>query len=113
MRLLINLIINGLAVMLCAYLIPGIEVNSFFSAILVAIVLSILNTFIKPILVLLTIPITIITLGIFLLFINVAIIKLAGILIPGFEVNGFWPALFFSFLLSFIGWLFMDKSNKN
>jgi putative membrane protein len=113
MRLVIRLLINALAVMLGAYLIPGIEVSSFFSAIIVAIVLAILNTFIKPILVILTIPITILTLGIFLLFINVAMIKLAGILILGFEVNGFWPALFFSFFLSVVGWLFIDRSDRN
>jgi len=112
MRLLISLIVNGLIVMFCAYIIPGIEVSNFFSAVLVAAVLAVINTFIKPLLVILTIPITIFTMGIFLLFINVGIIKLAGILIPGFEVNGFWYPLLFSFLLSFLNWLFSDKSDR-
>jgi len=105
MKLIITLIINALAVMLGAYLIPGIEVNSFFSALLVAAVLGLLNTFVKPILVFLTIPISIVTLGIFLLVINVAIIYLAGIIISGFVVNGFWPALFFSLFLSIFSWI--------
>jgi putative membrane protein len=105
MKLIIILIINALAVMLGAYLIPGIEVNSFFSAVLVAAVLGLLNTFIKPILVFLTIPISIITLGFFLLVINVAIIKLAGIIVSGFVVIGFWPALFFSLFLSILSWI--------
>ena len=103
MKLIIRLIINALAVMFGAYLLPGIAVDSFFSAVLVAAVLGFLNTFIKPILVFLTIPITIVTLGIFYLIINVGIIKLAGILIPGFVVIGFWPALIFSFFLSIVG----------
>ena len=105
MKFIITLIINALAVMLGAYLIPGIQVSSFFSAFLVAAVLAFLNTFIKPVLVFLTIPITVLTLGFFYLVINVAIIKLAGILIPGFVVIGFWPALLFSFFLSIVGWL--------
>jgi len=103
MQLIIKLIINALAVMLGAYIIPGIAVDSFFSALLVAAVVGLLNTFVKPILVFLTIPITILTLGIFLLVINVAIIKVAGILISGFVVHGFWPALFFSLFLSIVG----------
>ena len=103
MKLLVRLIVSALAVMLGAYLIPGVAVDSFFTALIVAVVLGLLNTFIKPILVFLTIPITIVTLGIFYLVINVAIIKLAGILIPGFVVVGFWPALLFSLFLSILG----------
>lgn len=105
MRVLINLVISALAVVLGAFLLPGIKVDGFFTAIIVAIVLAIINVFIKPILKILTIPITIITLGLFLLVINAAMVKLAGILIPGFVVEGFWSALFMSFILSLINGL--------
>lgn len=112
MRLFIKLIIGAFAVILGAYLIPGIEVSGFLNALIVAVILALINAIIRPILVFFTIPITIITFGLFLLVINAAMVKLAGILIPGFVVNGFWAALLLSFLLSFINWLLTDKSNK-
>ncbi|MDF1546867.1 MAG: phage holin family protein [Bacteroidales bacterium] len=112
MRLLIKLIIGAFAVILGAYLIPGIEVSGFLNALIVAVILALINAIIRPILVFFTIPITIITFGLFLLVINAAMVKLAGILIPGFVVNGFWAALLLSFLLSFINWLLTDKSNR-
>ncbi|MFN8257471.1 MAG: phage holin family protein [Bacteroidales bacterium] len=113
MKLIIRLIVTAAVVLLGAYLIPGISVDSFFTAIIVAIVLGLLNTFIKPILVFFTIPITILTFGLFYLVINVAIILLAGNLISGFVVEGFWPALFFSLFLSIIGWILIKLVEKN
>jgi putative membrane protein len=100
MKILINLIISALVVILGAYLIPGIEVSGFFTALIVAIVMAVINTIIRPILVVLTIPITFFTLGLFLLVINAAMVKLAGILIPGFIVDGFWAALILGLILS-------------
>jgi putative membrane protein len=100
MNIVIQLILGGAAVIISAYLIPGVHVSSFFTAIVIAGLLALLNMIIKPILIILTIPITIVTLGLFLLAINAIIILIAAALIPGFFVDGFWWALLFSFILS-------------
>ncbi len=86
--------------MLLAHFLPGVEVTGFVAALIVAIVLGLLNFIVKPMLVVLTIPITIMTLGLFLFVINACIIMLADNFIDGFGVNGFWIALLFSILLS-------------
>ena len=99
---------SGLAVLLTSYLLPGVDVEHFGFALLVAAVLSIANALIKPILVILTIPITIITLGLFLLAINALIILLVDYLVPGFEVRGFWWAMAFSLILSIFNSMFQD-----
>ena len=95
-------IATAVAVLIAAYLLSGVTVSDTLTAIMVAFVLGILNNFIKPILVILTIPITIFTLGIFLLFINVFIIQLATKIVSGFAVDGWWTALFFSFIVSLV-----------
>jgi putative membrane protein len=103
MNFLVNLIISAIAVAISAFLIPGIEVQGFFYAVVVAAVLSVLNRFVKPILVLLTFPITILTIGLFYLVINVIMVYLASwIVSPGFHVSGFFSALFFSIVLSVV-----------
>ena len=102
MNVLIKIIISSLAVFLTAWLLPGAEVTDYVSALWVAIVLALLNGFLKPILVILTIPITIFTLGLFLLVINAGIIMIGSHLVDGFYVDGFWWALLFSFVLSVI-----------
>lgn len=108
MRLLINIVVVGLVVLLLSYFLPGVAVSSFLTALLVAAVLALLNALLRPLLVILTIPITILTLGLFLLVINAIIILIADALIPGFEVAGFLWALIFSLLLSLVAWL-LDK----
>ena len=105
MNFLIKILISALAVILCSYLLPGVHIESFLSAIMVAIVLAVLNSILKPILVILTIPITVMTFGLFLLVINAIIIMIAGSFISGFIVDGFWWALIFSIILSFISYL--------
>ena len=100
MNLLIRLIVTAGIVMLLAHFLPGVEVTGFVAALIVAIVLGLLNFIVKPMLVVLTIPITIMTLGLFLFVINACIIMLADNFIDGFGVNGFWTALLFSILLS-------------
>ena len=102
MDFIIRILINGVAVFLTAYLLPGVTVKNFLHAILVAVVLSVINAVIKPILVILTIPITILTLGLFILVINALIIMLVDYLLSGFKVKNFWWALAFSIVLSII-----------
>jgi len=100
MNLIIRLLINALIILGLAWALPGIGVESYWTALIVAIILGLLNIFIKPVLVILTIPVTILTLGLFLFVINALIIMLAGYLIDGFSVNGFWWALLFSILMT-------------
>src|SRR5690348_6000619 len=103
MRFLIKIIITALAALLTAYLLRrGVHIANFTSALLLAVVLAVLNAIVKPILIILTLPITLITLGLFLLVINALIILIAGHFVNGFHVDGFWWALLFSIVLSII-----------
>jgi putative membrane protein len=108
MNMIIRFLLNGLAVFLTAYLLPNVDVDGYGTALIVALVLSIANVIVKPILILFTIPITILTLGLFLLVINAIIILLADYLVDGFSVDGFWWALLFSLILSIFNSLFED-----
>ena len=112
MNLIIKIIISSLAVFLSAYLLPGVEVDTYVTAIWVAIVLALLNGFLKPLLIVLTIPVTLVTLGLFLLVINAAIILLADNFVDGFFVDGFWWALIFSLVLS-VTTSIMESLGKN
>lgn len=102
MKLILRLLINALSVLTLANILSGVSVADYMSAIVVALVLSCLNLLVKPILVLLTLPVTIITLGLFLLFINGAIILLADAFVNGFYVVNIWWAILFSILLSLL-----------
>ena len=102
MKLIFQIIISAFAVIITSYLLPGIHVSDFITACLVAIVLAVLNNLLKPLLIILTIPITFFTFGLFLLVINAFIIILAGNIVPGFNVDGFWWALAFSIILSIV-----------
>jgi putative membrane protein len=100
MNLLIKILITSGLVLLIANFMPGVHVAGFTTALIVAIVLGLLNIFIKPILVILTLPVTIITLGLFLLVINALMILLCTKIVGGFSVDTFWTALIFSIILS-------------
>lgn len=100
MRLIIQFIVSALIVMLLANFLPGIVVKDFTTAMIVVIVLGICNTIIKPVLIFLTLPITLVTLGLFLLVINVIMVYITDAFITGFSVNGFFNTLIFSLLLS-------------
>lgn len=110
MNFIIRFLLNGLAVVLTAYILPGVSVEDYGTALIVSLILSIANVIVKPILVLLTIPITIVTLGLFLLVINAAIILLVDSLVDDFGVDGFWWALLFSLILSVFNSIFDDIS---
>ncbi|WP_010136678.1 phage holin family protein [Ochrovirga pacifica] len=101
-KYIVQLLVNAIAVYVIAAILPGAYVSSYWIAILVAFGLSLLNLVVKPLLVIFTLPITLLTLGLFLLVINAIIIKMADGLITGFDVHGFFTALFFSLLLSFL-----------
>ncbi len=105
MTLLLVWILNAVALLVVAYILPGITVASFGSALIAALVLGLLNTLVKPVLVLLTLPITIVTLGLFLLVLNALVFWFAGSILKGFQVNGFWWAVIGAFVYSLISGL--------
>ena len=100
MEILARWVINALTILGAAYLLPGVSVEGFIPALLTALVLGVLNAVVKPIFVILTLPITIFTFGLFLLVINSVLIYLASMIIPGFMVAGFWWAFLFGVVLS-------------
>ena len=102
MRLLINWLISAIAVFLAAYILPGVHIDSLATAFIVALVIGVVSAVIKPILFILTLPITLLTFGLFALVLNVFMILLADSLVSGFLIDGFWWALFFGLVLSVI-----------
>jgi putative membrane protein len=103
--ILIRWLTTTAAIVATSYLLDGIQVSGFFSAVFAAAVLGILNAFFRPIALLLTLPINILSLGLFAFVINALMLKMASGVIPGFSVYGFWTAIFGSFLISVISWL--------
>jgi len=113
--LLIRWLILTIAIFITAYLINGIHVAGFFSAFFAAAILGLLNAFFRPILLILTLPINILSLGLFTFIINAMLLMMVSGLIPGFQVYGFWSAVFGSLLISLVSWLltsFIDKRGK-
>ena len=105
MKLLIRLLINALAILLVAYLVPGVAVTGFYTALIVAVVLGLLNLVIKPLILLLTLPITILTLGLFTFVINALLFWFVGTVVKGFSVDGFVPAFLGALILTVVGWI--------
>lgn len=102
MSLIINLLLSALAVMISAYVLPGVTVENFWTALVVAVAMGIVNAILKPILVILTLPINILTLGLFTLVINAVLVLLVSSFVPGFHVDGFLWALVFGLVLSLV-----------
>lgn len=101
-KFIINWFVYALAIFITAYLLPGVHVGGVISVLVLAIVLGIINNFIKPVLIILTLPLSIVTLGLFSFIVNAFLILLTAWIVPGFSVNGFWWALAFSIILSII-----------
>lgn len=102
MELLLVWLLNAVALLIVAYILPGINVASFGSALIAALVLGLLNTLVKPVLILLTLPITIVTLGLFLLVLNALVFWFAGSVLKGFQVSGFWWAMLGALVYSIV-----------
>ena len=102
---IIQWIVTAVAILIAAYLLPGVETTLLGAAIL-AVVLAVINIFIRPIVNLLTLPINVVTLGLFSLVVNALLIMLAAMIVPEFSVDGFWPAFFFAILLALISAVF-------
>lgn len=112
MSLLLKWLLSAIAVMITAYILPGVTVESFWAALIVAVILALFNAVLKPILIILTIPITIVTFGLFLLVINAIIILMTDAMIAGFMVSNFWWALAFSLIMAVLGSLFDDIAER-
>ena len=102
MKTLLQIVLTGLIVLILSNILGGVYVADFFTAVVVAAILALLNIFVKPILLILTLPVTVVNFGLFLLAINAFIILIADWLIDAFRVDGFWWAVLFSILLSFL-----------
>ena len=113
MKLLLGWAINAVALFLLPYIVPAVQVKSFGTALVVALVIALLNTFIRPVLFILTLPITVLTLGLFTLVLNGLMFWIASSFIEGFEVGGFWWAVLAALIYSIISWaissLLLDK----
>jgi putative membrane protein len=105
MGILINWLVTTLAVITAAYLLPGVTVRNFLAGVLAALVLGLINAVLRPILVILTLPLTVVTLGLFIFVINALLVLLTSAIVPGFEVRSFWWALLFSLLFSIVSFL--------
>ncbi len=103
--ILIRWLITTLAILMVPYLVSGVRLDSFGSALLAAAILGVLNAVVRPVLLLLTLPLTIVTLGFFILVINALMFMLAGAIVPGVHVASFWSALFASIIVSIVSWL--------
>lgn len=102
MSIIINWVVAALAIMVSAYLLPGVVVDGIVTALVLAVVLGAINAFIKPVLIVLSLPVTILTLGLFILVIDAVLIMLAASIVPGFAVAGFWWALIFAVVLAVV-----------
>lgn len=112
MNLFFRILITAILVIIIAHFMPGVTVANFTTSLIVAVVLGLLNIFVKPVLILFTLPITLITFGLFLLVINALIIMLCTKIVGGFHVDSFWTAVFFSIILS-ISQSILYKSSKD
>ncbi len=105
MKLFFHWFVATLSIIIAAYIVPNVSIT-LSGALIASVVLGALNLFIRPILLILTLPITIVTLGLFSLVINALLVMLASLLVPGFFIGGFWTALLFALALSVINWVF-------
>jgi len=102
MKVIIHWLVSTIAVLISAYILKGVVVDGFLTALIVAVVLGAINSFLRPILVLLTLPLTIFTFGLFLLILNKLLVMLAAAVVPGFAIAGFWWAFAFAIVLALI-----------
>jgi len=105
MKIIVQWLVNFLAIIVFAYVLPGIKIESFYVALVAAVILGLLNTLLKPIILVITLPINILTLGLFTLVINALMVMFAAMLVPGFMVASFWWALLFGLIISVVNFL--------
>ena len=105
MRFLARLVLNGLAIIIVAWLLPGIHISSALSALLAGVILGFVNAIVRPVLFFLTLPLTLLTLGLFIFVLNAICLGLTALLVPGFSIDGFFSAVFGALLVSVVSWI--------
>ena len=105
MGFVIRVLVNGAAILLGAYLVPGVAVRSVTSALIAGLVLALINAIVRPILVFLTLPLTLVTLGLFIFVLNAFCFWLASVFVPGLTVRGFWAAVLGALIVSVVSWI--------
>ena len=100
-----KVVIAAVALWLAAVIVPGIDYDGWLNLLLAGLLLGLVNAFVRPVVTILTLPVTILTLGLFLLVVNAAMIGLVGLLLPGFHVDGFWPAVFAAIVTGVVSWV--------
>jgi len=105
MRFLARLVLNGVAIILAAYVLPGIHITGPFAALVAGVILGFVNAIVRPVLFFLTLPLTLVTLGLFIFVLNAICFALTARLVPGFSVDGFWWAIFGALLVSIVSWI--------
>ncbi|EKD43053.1 MAG: hypothetical protein ACD_72C00478G0001 [uncultured bacterium] len=112
MSLLLRWLISALSLILVTYVVPGIKVQSFYTALIAALVLGLVNSLIRPVLIILTLPVNVLTLGLFTLVINALLFWLAATIVKGFGVDGFWPAFWGAIVMSIVSWVLNGIFNE-
>ncbi len=105
MLILLRWLINTITLLILAFYLPGIEVSGFYAALITALVLGLINALIRPLIILLTLPINILTLGLFTLVLNALLFWFVSTIVEGFVVAGFWPAFWGALILSMVSWI--------
>ena len=105
MRFLARLVLHGLAIIIVAWLLPGIHISSALSALLAGVILGFVNAIVRPVLFFLTLPLTLLTLGLFIFILNAICFGLTALLVPGFSIDGFFSAMFGALLVSVVSWI--------
>ena len=105
MRILVRLFLNGLAIIVAAWLIPGLQLAGPGSALIAGAILGVVNTLVRPLLLLMTLPFTLITLGLFIFVVNALCLGLTAALVPGFGISGFWAAFFGALIVTIVSWI--------
>src|SRR5476649_2039292 len=117
MRFLARLVLNGIAIIVAAWMLPGLHVSGPFAALAAGAILGFVNALVRPVLFLLTLPLTLITLGLFIFVLNALCLGLTAALVPGFSIDGFWWALLGALLVSVVSWIlngiFVGKSERS
>jgi putative membrane protein len=112
MKTFIHFIVSTIAILITAYILPGVHISGLLTAFVLAVVLGAINLILRPILIFLTLPITIFTLGLFVLVINGLLVMLASYIVPGFTVDSFWSALLFGIVLAIVNWVLQVFDKK-
>ena len=105
MRFFARLVLNGIAIVVAAWIVPGLQLTGVLPALVAGALLGVVNALVRPVLFILTLPLTLVTLGFFIFVINALCLGLTAAIVPGFEISGFWAAFFGSLLVSIVSWI--------